>query len=192
MRLIILDRDGVINHDSDDYIKSVEEWRPIDGSLEAIARLCRAEYRVVIATNQSAVGRGLIDMDQLNHIHKHMLDQIHEKGGEIDAIFFCPHTPEDECDCRKPKPGMLLRIAERSNNSLEGVPMVGDSSRDLLAAQAAGAFPVLVLSGKNEFDLQPGEKISSDNRFSSVSTFSNLASFADALLDGRLIRYVSR
>ncbi len=191
MHLIILDRDGVINHDSDDYIKSVEEWRPIDGSLEAIARLCRAEYRVVIATNQSAVGRGLIDMDQLNHIHKHMLDQIHEKGGEIDAIFFCPHTPDDDCDCRKPKPGMLQRIAERSNNSLEDVPMVGDSSRDLLAAQAAGAFPVMVLSGKNEFDVEPGEKITNDTRFSTVPTFSNLASFTDALLDGRLIRYVS-
>ncbi len=191
MRLVILDRDGVINHDSDDYIKSVDEWHPVEGSLEAIARLCRAEYHVVIATNQSAIGRGLMDMDALNSIHRHMLDQIHEKGGEIDAIFFCPHAPQDECECRKPKPGMLHRIAERLNISLTDVPMVGDSSRDLLAAQAAGAFPVMVLSGKNEFNLKPGEKITSDSRFSTVPTYSNLASFTDALLDGRLVRYVS-
>ena len=148
MKLVILDRDGTINHDSDQYIKSPAEWKPIKGSLEAIARLTQAGWRVVVATNQSGVGRGLFDMATLNAIHDTMHRAVHEAGGRIDAIFFCPHAAEANCECRKPKPGMLLEIAKRMNVELDGVPMVGDSLRDLQAAAAAGARPVLVLTGK--------------------------------------------
>ena len=148
MKLIILDRDGVINHDSDLYIKSPDEWKPIPGSLDAIARLNQWGYRVVVATNQSGIGRGLFEMDTLNAIHDAMHRAVHQAGGRIDAIFFCPHADEANCGCRKPKPGMLLEIARRLNVDLEGVPVVGDSLRDLQAAAAAGARPVLVLTGK--------------------------------------------
>ncbi len=148
MKLIILDRDGVINHDSVQYIKSPEEWKPIAGSLEAIARLNQWGYRVVVATNQSGVGRGLFDMDTLNAIHEKMMRATAQAGGRIDAIFFCSHTDADQCDCRKPKPGMINEIAARYNVSLAGVPVVGDSLRDLVAADAAGAQPILVLTGK--------------------------------------------
>jgi D-glycero-D-manno-heptose 1,7-bisphosphate phosphatase len=150
MKLIILDRDGVINFDSDQYIKSPEEWRPIPGSLEAIARLTQWGWRVVVATNQSGVGRGLFEMDTLNAIHDKMMRAVAQAGGRIDAIFFCPHTNADKCDCRKPKPGMLVEIAQRYNADLAGVPAVGDSLRDLLAAVAVGAQPVLVLTGKGK------------------------------------------
>jgi len=146
--LIILDRDGVINEDSDDYIRSPSEWRPIPGSLEAIARLNRAGYRVVVATNQSGVGRGLFDIETLNAIHDRMRAQLAEAGGSIDAIFFCPHRPQDACPCRKPKPGMLLEIGARLRVSLVGVPTVGDSWRDIEAAQAVSARPILVRTGK--------------------------------------------
>ena len=148
MKLVILDRDGTINHDSDQYIKSPAEWKPIKGSLEAIARLTQDGWRVVVATNQSGIGRGLFDMATLNAIHDLMHRAVHQAGGRIDAIFFCPHASESNCGCRKPKPGMLLEIARRMNVELEGVPMVGDSLRDLQAAAAAGAKPVLVLTGK--------------------------------------------
>lgn len=148
MKLIILDRDGVINHDSDQYIKSPEEWKPIAGSLEAIARLNQWGYRVVVATNQSGVGRGLFDMNTLNAIHDKMMKATAQAGGRIDAVFFCTHTDADQCACRKPKPGMINEIATRYNVSLAGVPVVGDSLRDLIAASAAGAQPVLVLTGK--------------------------------------------
>ena len=148
MKLVILDRDGTINHDSDQYIKSPAEWKPIKGSLEAIARLSQNGWRVVVATNQSGIGRGLFDMATLNAIHDTMHRAVHEAGGRIDAIFFCPHAGDANCECRKPKPGMLLEIAKRMNVELEGVPMVGDSLRDLQAAAAAGARPVLVLTGK--------------------------------------------
>jgi D-glycero-D-manno-heptose 1,7-bisphosphate phosphatase len=148
MKLVILDRDGTINHDSDQYIKSPSEWRPIKGSLEAIARLTQAGWRVVVATNQSGIGRGLFDMATLNAIHGAMHRAVHLAGGRIDAIFFCPHAGDANCECRKPKPGMLLEIAKRMNVELAGVPMVGDSLRDLQAAAAAGARPVLVLTGK--------------------------------------------
>jgi D-glycero-D-manno-heptose 1,7-bisphosphate phosphatase len=148
MKLVILDRDGTINHDSDQYIKSPSEWRPIKGSLEAIARLTQAGWRVVVATNQSGIGRGLFDMATLNAIHGAMHRAVHQAGGRIDAIFFCPHAGDANCECRKPKPGMLLEIAKRMNVELAGVPMVGDSLRDLQAAAAAGARPVLVLTGK--------------------------------------------
>ena len=148
MKLVILDRDGVINHDSDQYIKSPDEWRPIPGSLAAIARLNQAGYRVVVATNQSGVGRGLFETDTLIAIHDKMLKALTQVGGRLDAIFFCPHTNADNCDCRKPKPGMLKEIAGRFNADLAGVPAVGDSLRDLQAAVAAGAQPMLVLTGK--------------------------------------------
>ena len=148
MKLIILDRDGVINHDSDQYIKSPEEWKPIAGSLEAIAKLNQWGYRVVVATNQSGVGRGLFDMDTLNAIHEKMQKALAQVGGRIDAVFFCTHTNADQCHCRKPKPGMLAEISARYNTPLAGVPAVGDSLRDLVAATAVGAQPVLVMTGK--------------------------------------------
>jgi D-glycero-D-manno-heptose 1,7-bisphosphate phosphatase len=150
MKLVILDRDGVINLDSEHYIKSPEEWKPIAGSLEAIARFTQAGFRVVVATNQSGVGRGVFDMATLNAIHDKMHKAVNQLGGRIDAVFFCPHAQDAGCACRKPQPGMLLEIAERFNVALAGVPAIGDSLRDLQAASAAGARPILVLTGKGE------------------------------------------
>ena len=148
MNLIILDRDGVINHDSDQFIKSPDELRPIPGSLEAIALLNRWGWRVVLASNQSGVGRGLFDMDTLNAIHDKMVKSLAQVGGRLDAIFFCAHPADSTCNCRKPKPGLLIEISERFNTDLTGVPMVGDSLRDLQAAAAVGGLPCLVLTGK--------------------------------------------
>ncbi len=164
MKLIILDRDGVINYDSDQFIKSPQEWRPIEGSMEAIALLNQWGWRVVVATNQSGVGRGLFDMDTLAAIHDKMHRTVAQAGGRIDAIFFCPHAADSKCSCRKPKPGMLLEIAERFNVDLNDVPVVGDSLRDLQSAVAAGAQPVLVRTGKGEKtaadpELPPGTPI---------------------------------
>lgn len=164
MKLIILDRDGVINYDSDQFIKSPQEWRPIEGSMEAIAQLNQWGWRVVVATNQSGVGRGLFDMDTLAAIHDKMHRTVAQAGGRIDAIFFCPHAADSKCACRKPKPGMLLEIAERFNVDLEDVPVVGDSLRDLQAAVTAGAQPVLVRTGKGDKtaldpELPPGTPI---------------------------------
>lgn len=156
-KLIILDRDGVINQDSDLYIKSPDEWIPIPGSLEAIARLNQWGWRVVVCTNQSGIGRGLFGMDTLNAIHDKMIKTAAHAGGTIDAIFFCPHTNADECDCRKPKAGMLREIAARYNTSLAGVPVIGDSLRDLQSAVEVGAQPMLVLTGKGrKTRLDPG------------------------------------
>jgi D-glycero-D-manno-heptose 1,7-bisphosphate phosphatase len=149
-KLIILDRDGVINFDSDQFIKNPEEWKPIPGSLEAIARLTQADYRVVVATNQSGIGRGLFDMPTLNAIHDKMHKACALVGGRIDAVFFCPHTNEANCGCRKPKSGMLEDISMRYGVSLKGVPVVGDSLRDLEVAARVGAQPILVLTGKGE------------------------------------------
>ena len=148
MKLVILDRDGVINHDSEHYIKSPAEWKPIPGSLEAIARLAQAGYKVVVATNQSGIGRGLFDMDTLNAIHDKMHRAVQTGGGRIDAIFYCPHPANSDCACRKPKPGMFERIAACFNTDLGRSFAVGDSLRDLQASVAAGAKPVLVLTGK--------------------------------------------
>jgi len=150
MKLIILDRDGVINHDSAQFVKSPEEWRPIAGSLEAIARLTQAGYRVVIATNQSGIGRGLFDMATLNAINSKMSKAVAQAGGRIEAIFYCPDTAESSSPFRKPAPGMLLEISERFNTPLKDVPTVGDSLRDLQAAQAVDARPILVLTGKGK------------------------------------------
>jgi D-glycero-D-manno-heptose 1,7-bisphosphate phosphatase len=148
MKLVILDRDGTINEDSDQYIKSPAEWRPIKGSLEAIARLTHADYRVVVATNQSGIARGLFDTRTLFAIHDTLLRALAQVGGRIDAFFFCPHKADDRCSCRKPEPGMLLEVARRFNVALDDVCMVGDTQRDLEAAAAAGARPVLVLTGR--------------------------------------------
>jgi D-glycero-D-manno-heptose 1,7-bisphosphate phosphatase len=148
MKLVILDRDGVINIDSDQFIKTPEEWKPIPGSLDAIARLNHAGYRVVVASNQSGIGRGLFDMAALNAINEKMYKALAHVGGRIDALFYCPHPAEANCICRKPKPGMLEDVARRFNVSLAGVPSVGDSLRDLQAAVAGGGAPILVLTGK--------------------------------------------
>ena len=150
MKLVILDRDGVINYDSDQYIKSPNEWKPLPGSLEAIAKLTQSGYKVVVATNQSGVGRGLFDMDTLNAIHNKMHHAVQALGGRIDAVFYCPHPANSDCRCRKPKPGMLERVAGCFNTSMDGIPAIGDSQRDLEAAVAAGAQPILVLTGKGE------------------------------------------
>lgn len=156
MKLIILDRDGVINFGSDQYIKSPDEWRPIPGSLEAIARLTREGWRVVVATNQSGLARGLFEMATLNAIHAKMHKAVAQAGGRIEAVFYCPHAAESECDCRKPKAGLFNEIATRYGRELAGVPAVGDSLRDLLAAAAVGARPMLVRTGKGEKTLAAG------------------------------------
>ncbi len=148
MKLVILDRDGVINVDSDQYIKSPSEWRPIPGSIEAIARLNQSGYRIAVATNQSGIARGLFDMATLNAINDKMMEMVFRQGGRIDALFFCPHTADENCTCRKPRTGMFEEIAARFHTELKGVPAVGDSLRDLQAAEAVGAQPILVLTGK--------------------------------------------
>jgi D-glycero-D-manno-heptose 1,7-bisphosphate phosphatase len=155
-KLIVLDRDGVINHDSDQFIKSPDEWQPIPGSLEAVSRLNHAGFRVVVATNQSGVGRGLLDIATLNAIHERMHKALAQVGGRVDAIFFCPHAADSQCACRKPKPGMLEEIGVRFNVPMTGVPCLGDSPRDLAAAEAVGAQPMLVLTGKGEKTLREG------------------------------------
>ena len=147
-KLIILDRDGVINVDSDQFIKSPEEWRPISGSIEAIARLHQAGFRVAIATNQSGIGRGLFDMATFNAINDKMMEQVFRAGGRIDALFFCPHTAAHGCHCRKPDTGLFEDIAARFHVGLTGVPTIGDSLRDLEAGAKVGCTPMLVLTGK--------------------------------------------
>jgi len=175
MKLVILDRDGTINHDSDAHIKSPEEFKPIKGSLEAIARLTQADYRIAVATNQSGIARGLLDTRTLFMIHDALLRALAQVGGRVDAFFFCPHKAEDGCPCRKPRPGMLLEVARRFNVALDEVAMVGDAQRDLEAAAAAGARPVLVLTGKGAKTraagkLPPGTRV-----------FADLAAFAEHL-----------
>lgn len=186
MKLVILDRDGVINHDSDSFIRSPEEWLPIRGSLEAIARLTRAEYRVIVATNQSGVGRGLLDMATLNRIHARMIDHVRHKGGSIDAIFFSPHAAETDSEDRKPRPGMFRDIASRLKVNLTGVPAVGDSLRDLQAAHAVNALPVLVRTGKGlrtEASIRQEEGLEG---LRDVPVFDDLGAFVDAFLAGQL------
>ncbi len=147
MKLLILDRDGVVNQDSPTYIKSPDEWHPLPGSLEAIARFSKAGYRIVVATNQSGVSRGLFDLETLGQIHAKMLAAAEAAGGQIDAVFFCPHAESAHCECRKPKPGMLLDIFARTGIAPSDALMVGDSLRDMLAGQAAGCRTILVLTG---------------------------------------------
>ena len=148
MKLVILGRDGTINHYRDDHVKSVEELQPLPGALEAVARLNHAGWHTVMATNQAGIGRGLLDMASLNAIHMRLNQLLAEKGGRLDASFFCPHTPEEGCDCRKPLPGLLVQIGERFNVDLANVHMVGASLRDLQTAQAAGCIPHLVRSDR--------------------------------------------
>ena len=167
MKLVILDRDGTINQDSDQYIKSPAEWKPIPGSLEGIARLTQGGWRIAVATNQSGISRGLFDMSTLNAIHAEMHRAVGQVGGRIDAIFFCPHAADSNCECRKPKPGLLREIASRFGVELDGVPMIGDSLRDVAAAAAAGAQPWLVLTGngkktRDAGGLPPGTEIAAD------------------------------
>lgn len=181
MKLVILDRDGTINEDRDDYVKSADEWQPVPGSLEAIARLNQAGWHVVVATNQSGLGRGLFDMDALNRMHRKMHDGLMAHGGRIDAVFFCPHAPEDACRCRKPLPGLFEEIAERYGVDLHGVPAVGDSLRDLQAATAGGCTPHLVLTGKGA-ELGAAGIAQILDQVPGVTVHDNLAAFADALL----------
>ena len=150
MKLIILDRDGVINIDSTQFIKSPDEWKPIPGSLEAIARLTREGWRVVVATNQSGLARGLFEMATLNAIHAKMHKAVAQAGGRIEAVFYCPHAADMECECRKPKAGLFNEIAARYGRDLQDVPAIGDSLRDLEAALSVGARPLLVRTGKGE------------------------------------------
>lgn len=180
MRLVILDRDGVINYDSESYIKSPAEWRPIPGSLKAIARLHEAGYKVAVATNQSGIGRGLLTADTLARIHAKMTAAVHEQGGEIDAIVFCPHRPDAGCECRKPAAGMLKDIAQRLKADLNGVYVVGDAERDVIAARQVMATPVLVRTGKGMRTLEQS------SRLQGVAVFDDLAAFVDALLAGKL------
>jgi len=176
MKLVILDRDGVINYDSASYIKSPDEWRPIPGSLEAIALLNQAGHHVVVATNQSGVGQGLFEMATLNAIHDKMHRALGQAGGHVDAIFFCPHTSDAGCHCRKPGPGLLEEIARRFNVSLEGVPSIGDAQRDLEASAAVGAQPILVLTGK-------GKKTRNEGKMpAGTPVFADLAEAVKALL----------
>ena len=148
MKLVILDRDGTINEDRDDYVKSPEEWVPVPGALEAIARLNHNGWHTVVATNQSGIGRGLFDMTALNAMHLKMHQMLAVHGGRIDSVFFCPHVNEDRCDCRKPLPGLFQQIGERFGLDLDAVPVVGDTLRDLQAGVAAGCEPHLVRTGK--------------------------------------------
>ncbi len=179
MKLIILDRDGVINYDSDDYIKSADEWEAIPGSLEAIARLSHAGYHIIIASNQSGLARKKFDIMALNKIHQKMFDQLSQFGGNIDAIFFCPHGPRQGCECRKPKPGLLNAISSRLHISLNDVPLVGDNISDIEAAQSVNAKPILVRTGK-------GQKLIDENKVpDNVPVYSNLAAVADALITSK-------
>ena len=176
MKLVILDRDGVINRDSPDYVKSPDEWQPYPGSLEAISRLHRNHYRVIVATNQSGISRNLLDLSMLHRIHQKMIAMVNEKGGQIDAVFFCPHRPEDLCSCRKPQPGLLLEASSRLGVSLAGVPLVGDKASDLAAARAVNALPILIQRTR-----PAGQR---EARHDGALTYSNLAPFVDDLLAG--------
>ena len=171
---VILDRDGVINEDSPNYIKSVDEWIPIPGSLQAIAKLTEAGYKVFIATNQAGIGRGKLTLVTLKKIHERMTSEVERFGGKIEDIQFCPHHPHDKCDCRKPKPGMLTNLAKAHDLDLTQGYFVGDSMKDLLAAEAAGCTGVLVLSGTGQrtLELCPGYK----------PAHLDLAAFVDSLL----------
>lgn len=176
MRLLILDRDGVINRDRDDYVKSAAEFEPLPGALPAIARAGRAGWRIVLATNQSGLGRGLFDMDAFTAMQRKLDELLAAEGGRIDAVFYCPHTPEDDCECRKPRTGLLEQIARRYGIELAGVPFIGDTHKDIQAARAAGARPVLVRTGKGrrtETGLAPRDR---------PEVHDDLAAAIDALL----------
>ncbi len=176
-RLVVLDRDGVINYDSPDYIKSVDEWHPIPGSLDAIANLCRAGYPVWVATNQSGVGRGLLSQHELDEIHRKMLRCVQDAGGDLAGILVCPHRPEDSCTCRKPKPGLLQQIEAAASQRLLGQPVIGDSERDIEAALQIGARPILVRTGNGKRT----EKALDDIK--RIDVFDDLATAVTALVN---------
>lgn len=175
MKLLILDRDGVINQDSDAYIKSVQEWIPIPGSIEAIARLSKAGWTVAVATNQSGIARGYYDLATLDAMHARLRELVAEQGGEVGLIVYCPHGPDQGCDCRKPKPGMLRTIANHYSVDLHGIWFVGDSKGDLEAAEAVDSQPVLVMTGK-------GHKTRSSPLPAGTLIFDDLAAVAAELI----------
>ena len=177
MKLVILDRDGVINEDSDEFIKEPDEWNPIPGSLEAISRLNHAGYNVAVATNQSGLARGLFDALTLNAIHNKMHQMLAKLGGHVDAIFFCPHGPDDACECRKPKPGLYREIEKRYGLNIRNVPVIGDSKRDLDAAITVGAQPILVRTGKGA---NTEQSLPEDYR---IPVFDDLETAVQALLN---------
>ena len=181
-KLVVFGRDGVLNAFREDHVKAPEEWLPLPGALEAVARLNHAGWHAVVATNQSGVGRGMIDMASVNAIHAHMNQQLLAQGGRLDAVFFCPHTPEENCDCRKPLPGLLLDIGRRYALDLAGVVVVGDTLRDLLAAQAAGCEPHLVQSGRaaDLSDLQVQQMLA---QVPGARAHADLGAFATILLE---------
>jgi D-glycero-D-manno-heptose 1,7-bisphosphate phosphatase len=183
LKLVILGRDGILNLYRDDHVKSPDEWQAVPGALEAVARLNQAGWHAVLATNQSGIGRGLVDMASLNAVHRHMMQLLAEQGGRIDAVFFCPHTAEDACDCRKPLPGLMLQIADRYglDGQLPRVPMVCDTARDLQAAQAAGCEPHLVLTGRAA-TLSAEELAAWVAGIERVQVHADLAAFAEFLL----------
>jgi D-glycero-D-manno-heptose 1,7-bisphosphate phosphatase len=178
-RVVILDRDGVINADSEHFVKSIDEWMPLPGSIDAIARLSHAGYRVAVATNQSGLARGLLTPADLDSMHRKLRDLLAEQGGRVEMIVYCPHGPDDGCDCRKPRPGMLQEIGRRLSVKLTGVPFVGDSIGDVLAARAAGADPWMVRTGKGEDTVAGGSP-----HLAGVPVYADLASAVDALLYG--------
>jgi D-glycero-D-manno-heptose 1,7-bisphosphate phosphatase len=178
VRLVVVDRDGVINEDSDDFIKSVAEWRPLPGSLEAIAALTRGGFAVAVVTNQSGVGRGLLDEATLGEIHAHMRDAVRTAGGELAGIFYCPHRPDAGCICRKPGPGMFRALERALGVSVEGAPYIGDRASDVEAARGVGARPILVRTGVGAAT----ERSLADPR---VPVFDDLWSAAQSLLDSR-------
>ncbi len=180
-KIVILDRDGVINYDSDEYIKCPDEWEPLPGSLEAIVRLNQAEYKVVIITNQSGIARGLFTLDDLNQIHNKMYKQLSDIGGAIDAIFFCPHSDQENCSCRKPCPGLFHEFANRFSVRLTNVPAVGDSLRDLQAAAVSGAQPVLVRTGKGLQTLNSSDMEGVEDTL----VYDDLAAFVDSFLEDK-------
>lgn len=173
-KLIVLDRDGVINKDSPAYIKSPEEWQAVVGSVEAIAKLNRCGYRVVVATNQSGIARGYLTLDTLDAIHKKMLSQIEEVGGRIEAIFTCPHGPEDSCECRKPRSGLLLQAAKQFNINPTEILVIGDSARDMLAAQNCGAAAIFIKTEGKPDDLAMAKK-------ACISVYADLAAAVTAI-----------
>ena len=179
MKLVILDRDGTINEDSLEYVKSPEEWQPLPGALEAIARLNHAGWRVVVASNQSGLGRGLFDVATLNAMHAKLHTLLAAVGGRVDAIFYCPHAPDDKCRCRKPESGLFEQIAERYGVELKNVPTVGDTARDLVAGAAVGCEPHLVLTGKAA--ALRGQPLPADFP-AGTQVHADLGAFADFLL----------
>jgi D-glycero-D-manno-heptose 1,7-bisphosphate phosphatase len=180
MKVVVLDRDGVINEDSDEFVKTLDEWIPIDGSIEAIARLYAHGFTIAVATNQSGIGRGLISEDALEAMHEKLLELVHEAGADIATIVYCPHKPEDYCDCRKPQSGLFDQIANTIGCDLEGAWTIGDSLRDLQAGVARGCTPILVRTGKGA---NTEMKLEEDNsEFENLEIFDNLDQAADYLI----------